>query len=345
MNISQLKTNLLALEIESEEKKSLSDNSETYVEVLCDSVGQALAIASKELHTPISQLNYDVLQKKKSSFLGMIKTPCRVLVNIIQDSHSKDVEFKQNKVDVEKFTQLAPKVEFNQDGKVLIRIYKTGVHLTVKSHTGRGIPADIHMVKNKIAKAGIQKYDKNLVEKIVKKRSGKAVKIAQWIPQPNADSALTVEISQDEMLAYVNISAPQFGGRHLTMNEVLQTLKNFGVVFGYQNDSLKMMLEEEKYNQQIVAAKGRFPKDGADSIIDYKVKIDKKINYKQDDQGRIDFFSKGLIENVVQGQLLAEKIPHQKGIPGRSVTGKITPAKDGKAKALHQGEGYYPLRR
>ena len=152
-------------------------------------------------------------------------------------------------------------------------------------------------------------------------------------------STLGVKISQDEMLAYVNISAPQLGGRHLTMNEVLQMLKNFGVVFGYQNDSLKIMLEEEKYNQQIVAAKGRFPKDGADSIIDYKVKIDKKINYKQDDQGRIDFFSKGLIENVVQGQLLAEKIPHQKGIPGRSVTGKITPAKDGKAKALHQGRG------
>ena len=122
----------------------------------------------------------------------MVKTPCRVLVNIIQEnlkqnSHSNDVEFKQNKVDVEKFTQLAPKVEFNQDGKVLIRIYKTGVHLTVKSHTGRGIPADIHMVKDKIAKAGVQKYNKNLVENIVKKRSGKAVKIAQWIPQPNAD--------------------------------------------------------------------------------------------------------------------------------------------------------------
>ncbi len=341
MSIEKLKTNLLALEIETDEEENLMDAPTARLEVLCDSVRQALAIASKELQSPVGKLDYEVIQKGSSGILGVGKMPYRVLVNLAEDSHSNQNEgadFSLEKTR-RKSKQKIPKIELNRDGKALVRIYKTGVYLTIKPHMGTGIPIDIYTTKDKILRAGVLEYKEEVVVEAVKNRKGEPTKIAEWIPHPDADATVSVEVVPNEMFAYINISAPRHGGRHLTAEEILQALKHFGVVFGYEMGLIEMALENEKYGQQILAAKGSYPKDGEDGDIDYKVKIDKQAEYKEDSQGRVDFLSKGIIENVVQGQLLAKLIPPKEGVPGRSTTGKIIPAKNGKKKELKQGNG------
>ena len=345
MSITKLKTNLLALEIETEEEESLVGNASTRLEVLCDSVRQALAIASKELRVSVDQLNYEVLQKGSSGVWGVGKMPYRVLVNLTDENYGKNTDMEETDSNLDQMESKSKKeasdVEISRDGKTLVRIYKTGVYLTVKPHAGTGIPADIHTTKDKILKAGVQEYKENIVKEAVKNRKGEPIKIAEWTPQPDADSTISVEVAADEMFAYVNISSPRYGGRHLTVDEIAKTLKNFGVVFGCQMDAIEMALENEKYGQQILVAKGSTPKDGEDGYIEYKVKIDKKVEYKEDSQGRVDFLSTGMIENVVQGQLLAKLMPPKAGIPGQSITGKMTSAKNGKKKELKQGQWNY----
>ena len=340
MSVKKLKTNLLALEAEDENSW---EGSNTSVEVICDSVKQALLIASKELMAPVENLDYEILQKGSPGVLGIGKLPYRILVNNLQDENEKYSDLKDLGLRLQNLQedpdQDLPEAVLNQDGKALVRIYDTGVYLSVKPHSGTGLPVDIHTARDKIRSAGIHEFDEKRVEKTVKERKGEPVKIAKWVPNPDADSTVSVEVSPDEMEAYIKVSAPRPRGRHLKVDEVIKALKHFGVVFGYERDSIDKILQDESYSQQTLAARGREPKNGEDAYIDYKVRIDKKIEFKQDEQGRIDFLSKDTVENVVQGQLLAKLIPPQKGIPGKSVTGKTTPAKDGKPKELKHGKG------
>ena len=340
MSAKKLKTNLLALE--AEEESSLEE-SNTRVEVICDSVQQALLIASKELMAPIENLDYEILQKGSAGILGIGKLPYRILVNSGQNESGKHSDLKDIEHHLqdeqESPDQSLPEAVLNRDGKAQVRIYNTGVYLNVKPHSGIGLPVDIHAVKEKIKNAGVRKFDEKRVERIVKESKGKPVKIAEWVPNPDADSTISVEVSPDEMEAYVKVAAPRPGGRHLKVDEVIKALKHFGVVFGYERDVIDKILEDESYGQQTLIAKGQDPKNGKDGYIDYKVRIEKKVEFKQDEQGRVDFLSKGTVENVVKGQLLAKLIPPQKGVPGRSVTGKLTPAENGKGKELKRGKG------
>ena len=54
-------------------------------------------------------------------------------------------------------------------------------------------------------------------------------------------------------------------------------------------------------------------------------------------EGKIDFKDKNLVQNVVAGQILAEKIPAEKGVKGRTITGKPLDAKDGSDEEIKIG--------
>jgi uncharacterized protein (DUF342 family) len=57
--------------------------------------------------------------------------------------------------------------------------------------------------------------------------------------------------------------------------------------------------------------------------------------------GRVDFKDLKIIQNVVEAQTLAKKIPPEKGVPGRTVTGNQLPARDGKDIALPLGKNVH----
>ena len=340
MSLQKLKQNMVALELE-EDEDSLPI-AQDKVEVLCDSLEQALKIASNELNTPLENLDYEIIQKGFSGFMGFGKMPHRVLVSAVHGARIgeydiKDMDVNLNAVSNNKQEEL----ELNSDGKALVRIYKTGVVLTIRPPSGTGLPVDIHTTLDKIRRAGVHEFNKPLVERAVKQKAGKEVKIADWIPNPDADSTLTVEISPDEMVAYLRIFVPKPGGRHLQEKDIVNSLKHFGVVHGYQKDILQEALDMERYEQQIPVAKGTEPRDGKNGYIDYKVRIniDKKVKFKENEQGRVDFLAKNMVENVVEGQLLAMLVPGETGHFGKTVTGKVIPAKDGKHIELRAGKG------
>ena len=334
MSLQKLKQNLIALELE-----DYSDSSsfpENKIEVICDSLDQALRMASRELNIPIENLDYEIIQKGQSGFLGVGRIPYRIR---IMYSGVRKESLDIMGAGLHSGEKIMQEVSLDRDGKVLVKVFTAGVMLTVIPPSGNGIPVDIHTVLEKIQKAGIHKFNKNLAEKTVKGQKGEQVKIADWIPNPSADSKMTVEISPDEMEVYINISSPKPGGRHLQLEEVIKALRNSKVVHGYQKEVIQEVLDMERYFQPIPGAKGTHPRDGKDGYVDYKVRIDKEVKFKEDEHGRVNFLAKGIVENVVQGQLLAELIPSEKGTPGKTVTGKVLPAKHGKEAAFKQGKG------
>jgi len=340
MKISKLKQELLALDIES---GSNGNEIPSEVEVYADSVKEALLIGSQATMTPISHLDYEILTRGSSGIFGFFRTPYHVIIkkSTLHDSSKWD---DLDDIDVSldtgvKFNEFGEEVEPDVDGRCFIRIYSTGIFLNIVAPKGRGNPVSANHVYDTLVRSGIQNYDKNAVEKAIRASKPEPVKIGNYVPRPDADSSMTLDISPDEMSASVIISSPRPGGRHLMVKDIINALKKAGVEYGFQEEELQKALDNDRYGEALVAAKGDIPENGKDGYIDYKVRISKKIEFKEDESGKVDFLAKDLIENVVQGQVLAELVAPEKGKQGKTIFNKLIPATNGGPVELKAGKG------
>jgi uncharacterized protein len=313
------------------------------LEVFADSVKQALELASRELHADISTLDYEIIEKGNAGVLGIGRKPYHLLVRQSETTGQyKDVleiEKKLSKVSIGDDIQLK-KAGDNVDGKCKIRVSKSGIWLTIFSSKGKGKRIEISDVREQLNFLRISNVDNKKIEKTVSGRSGKPVKIGDWIPNPENDSKISVEMSDDEMKVFVKITRPRFSGRHLDVEDIIEALKQGGVVTGIEEERIAKYLDDMDYSSVLIGAEGVKPKHGRDAHIDYKVRIDKsRTVFEEDEKGQVDFKDLDLLENVVVGQLLAVKLPVEEGIPGRTVTNRVLPAKSGKDVPLKYGKG------
>ena len=314
---------------------------ESSVEVYADSVKEALELASQDLGVDISSLDYEVIEKGTKGIFGIGRHPYRVIITPLKTAHE---EADMHELEMKLGGSHLPGVNLSDkkdgDGSFKVRITKTGIWLTVKAPEGRGLPVNLEMVENRCAELRIGNYNGSEVTKAVKKASGKPVKIGEWLPNPVYDSTMRIEVSEDEMKAYVHLSVPKYTGRHMDYDDVIEGLKNAGVVTGLKESEIKEYLEEMEYRRPLLAAEGVPARNGHDASVDYKVRIDKTgTKFEEDDSGKVDFRNLELLENVVVGQLLAVKIPAEEGIPGRTITNRVIPAKSGKDIQLKYGKG------
>ncbi|MCS7204498.1 MAG: FapA family protein [Leptospiraceae bacterium] len=327
----------MLLDIDEEQKKKI----ENKVVVVGYSISECLKKASEFLNVDIAQLDYEILERGRKSFFK--KIPFRILVSINEayNPYSELEEFSQKlglgdkllSPELDKFIQ--PK---DVDGSFTIRLYKEGVFLTVFPPKGKGKPVITQECVHRLQQRGVEVFDIKKIEKVVKEAKGEPVKVADFTPIPENDSICRVEISKDEMKAFVKITPPKRGGRDLKVEDIVNALKSKGVVVGFKEEEIRKALDEERYMEDILAAEGIPPKHGKDARIEYKVKVRKEIELQEDEHGRVDFKNLQLIENVVPGQILAEKIPAEKGTPGRTLFNRILPARDGKDIEIKPGK-------
>jgi uncharacterized protein (DUF342 family) len=336
--MSNLKNFLKNIGDESQDIPSGND-----IEVFADSVKQALELASRELHADISTLDYEIIEKGNAGVLGIGRKPYHLLVRQSETAGQyKDVleiEKKLSKVSIDDDIQLK-KAGDNVDGKCKIRVSKSGIWLTIFPSKGKGKRIEISDVREQLNFLRISNVDNKKIEKTVSGRSGKPVMIGDWIPNPENDSKISVEMSDDEMKVFVKITRPRFAGRHLDVEDIIEALKQGGVVTGIEEERIAKYLDDMDYSSVLIGAEGVKPKHGRDAYIDYKVRIDKsRTVFEEDEKGQVDFKDLDLLENVVVGQLLAVKLPVEEGIPGRTVTNRVLPAKSGKDMPLKYGKG------
>ena len=311
-------------------------------EVYADSVKQALELAARELKADIANLDYNILEKGVKGVLGFGRQPYHVMVWQAKSSEAysdvDEIERKFSKVsdsDLEIRT-----VNRYSDGTFKVRVTKSGVWITVMPPSGGGSPVDINDINTRLYALRISGTNAKRIEKEVKSPSGKRAKIGDWTPNPEFDSTMTVEVTDDEMKAFIHFSAPRFSGRHMETDDVLESLKRAGVVTGINESRISDYLENMDYTNPLLAAEGAPPRHGKDAYVEYKVRIDKSsISFSEDEKGQVDFRNLDLLENVVVGQVLAVKVPAEQGVPGRTVTNRILPARSGKDAPLKHGKG------
>jgi len=328
----------LFMEIDSAISEENGDNS---LEVYADSVKQALELAAKELNVDISALDYEIVEKGTKGFFGIGRLPYRIIVTPIKLSTVEMTELDE--LDSKFSGSHIPGISLQKedsDGIYKIRVTKNGVMLKVIPPRGNGAKVAPESVENKLYEMRISKFDKSAIAKAVKNARSEWIKVGDWVPNPNYDGTLRVEVTDDEMKAYVYFNPPRFNGRHMDYDDVIEALRNAGVVTGIKEKEINDYLEEMDYRRPLLAAEGQYPRNGRDAYIEYKVRVDKsRVQFEEDDSGKVDFRNLELLENVVAGQLLAVKVPAEEGIPGRTITNRVIPAKSGKDTSIKYGKG------
>jgi uncharacterized protein (DUF342 family) len=235
----------------------------------------------------------------------------------------------------------APVIE-DKDGEAFVHLNTDGVFLKITLPRGKGRKAqDAHAIQS-LASRGITGIDEELVSKIVKEAAGTYVRVGDFEHRPMNDSVVSVEISEAEMKAYIQVLPPGIGGCDLSLETYLSFLRNNRVVYGIKEDFLRDFADKPVYHEKVEVAEGSRPIDGRDAYIQYNFETDQtKVRLREGSNGRVDFKELNIIQNVVENQPLAKKIPPEAGTVGRTVTGKVIPAKNGKDISLPAGKNVH----
>jgi uncharacterized protein (DUF342 family) len=172
--------------------------------------------------------------------------------------------------------------------------------------------------------------DMAMIEKLVDEAGGVYVKVAYYNHNPMNDSMASVEVDDSEMHVTITVRPPSEGGCDLTYENYISLLKQQRVYHGVKEEFLIEFADKPVYREKVEVAEGIKPVNGKDAYIQYNFEVDQtKVRLKEGANGKVDFKELNIIQNVVENQVLATKIPPENGVDGTTVTGKVLPAKSG----------------
>lgn len=309
-------------------RKAATDDSEKkYVNVSGASLEEALREASVELGLPIKKIEYEVLEKGSRGMMGVGKRPFLIVAYPL----TQQLELSETDDSLDMDFGFEADEAVNRDGTALVRLTPGGVMLKVIPPVGEGEPITEREAMQVIAHRTREKVDTAMVAKVVKLADDQWVKIGEFDYNPANDAYISCDLTEGEMKAVISLTAPGPGGADPSADAIRGAMEASGVMYGFLDDVIQGLEDAPRYREPIVAAEGLKPKNGADAKMVYNFKTDHRdMQLQQTKDGRVDFKELNRIENVVEGQVLARKVPPENGEEGQTVTGKAIPAKDGK---------------
>ncbi len=309
------------------------DRERSYVHVQGATLEDALRQAAIELGIPIKRIDYEVLEPERHGVLGFGKRQCSILAYPARTLAETAPELESGSG-----SQADSDEPADMDGRVFVRKSSEGVLLKVTKPKGSGQPASVRDAMVALSERGIENVDKSLVDKVVQYADGEFIRVGEYNHNPANDAAMTVEIAEQEMKAFLTVLPPGPAGADPSYDGIIGFLKSHDVVFGHLEDTIRSFEENPIYREPVLVAEGAKPKNGADARIEYTFQTDRKELRLKEKDGRVDFKDLNLIQNVVEGQVLARKKPPERGEPGQTVTGKMIPATDGGDTELVAGK-------
>lgn len=314
------------------------DKSRVFVEVTGDTLELALEDASVQLGIPVRDIDYEVLQRGASGFFALKKKNWFIRAYEMQKKRSKKEEaqeVKEEQIEDLEHLKSAP----DRNGSAHVFCASDGVYLKIAPPVGIGVPATFKEAAEKLRERGIQTVPDDLIKQLVKQSSGEYVKVAPYRHNPAGDAMMVVDITDQDMKAWLYATPPGPGGADLSADMIITFLKNNRVVAGISEERIREFQDNPLYKQNYLVAEGIKPQDGDDAYIVYNFETDRsKIHLKESAQGKVDFKELNLVQNVVEGQPLAQKVLAKRGKGGKTVTGKYLEAKNGKDVPLPLGK-------
>jgi len=286
----------------------------------------AVSEAAALLSTSIRHLEYEILERGSSGFFGAGKKDW--VIRAYEHHHAKKKKAKADMLLEEDFENV--QVVVNKDGSAFVQFWPDGVYLKVTPPQGIGKRMVSANALQSLAERGIYDFNSKMIDTIVDAADGIYVKVADYDHKTQSDSMASVEVDDSEMRVYMTIMPPGEGGADLSFDALKSMMIQYRVYFGVKEDVLIDLSDKPVYREKIEVAEGMRPQNGKDAYIQYHFETDQtKIRLKEGTNGKVNFKELGIIQNVFENQKLAEKIPAENGVDGKTVTGKILPAKAG----------------
>jgi uncharacterized protein (DUF342 family) len=299
-----------------------------------ETLEEALQQAAIELGLALRKIEYEIVERGSKGTFGFKKKPW-ILVAYKAKQKASEVKTKEDEFDGAGAEQVRSE---DQDGRVCVRRTSEGVFLKVCPARGRGRKISERDALDKIALRYHDEFDKSLVAKVVKLADDQYIKVAEYDHNPVNDPMMSVDITDGEMKAYLILHPPGPGGADPDFSTIVSFLQGNRVVDGILEDAIRAIEDEPEYGVSKLVAEGRKPQIGRDAYIQYTFETNRSRVQLREKNGRVDFKELNLIQNVVEGQVLARKIPAALGESGGTVTGKMLPARDGADTHLEAGK-------
>ena len=314
------------------------DRSVQIVTVTGATLEDAVAQASVLLELPVRKLEYEITGKGAAGFLGKGKKNWEIKAYKRVEAGKEELE----NLGEDGYDSAGPEIDMDADGDVFLHLSSDGAYLKVIPPKGSGRRASESEATNILQERAVKEYDSELVTRVVRESFGEYIRVGDFEHRPVNDSMVMVDISDAEMKAYITVTPPGIGGCDISVETYLSFLRNNRVVYGVKEDFLRDFADRPVYKEKVVVAEGLRPEDGKNAYVQYNFETDQnKIRLREGSNGRIDFKEINIIKNVVENQPLARKMPPEQGAMGRTVTGKIIPAKSGKDIPLPLGKNVH----
>jgi uncharacterized protein (DUF342 family) len=298
----------------------------------------AVSEAALLLDIPVRRLEYEITEKGSAGFLGTGKKDWKIRAY-------ERLYIKKEKIQEDFFVDpmaiQAPVIE-DKDGGAFVQLRSEGAFLKVLAPVGKGKKALEAHAMQALLDRGVKDIDEALVGKLVREAAGQYVRVGDFVHKPTNDSMVTLELAEGDMKALIQVSAPGLGGCDIPLETYISFLKNNHVTHGIKEDFLRDFADRPVYREKVEAAEGALPIDGRDAYIQYNFETDQnRVRLHEGSNGRVDFKELNIIQNVVENQPLAKKLPPEKGTPGKTVMGKTIPAKSGRDTSLPLGKNVH----
>ena len=311
------------------------DKKRRSVNVSGPTIEDALNQAAIELAVTVKDLEFEVLEPGSKGTFGFGRKDCV----LIAYEKSGDVLVEEESLDFDLgYAGENEDIVEDRDGEVFVRLSPEGVLLKVTPPQGKGSKITERQALDALDRRGVDNFDKSMVTAAVKHAGSEYIPVGEFVYNPASDPILTVDITDFDMKAYIVVRPPGQGGADLSFEIIENVLSNNGVVHGLREETIQNFIDRPAYNESILVAEGTKPQDGADARIIYNFELETGKVQLKEKNGRVDFKEQNIVQNVVEGQALARKIPAEEGINGRSVTGKLLPAKNGRNIELGIGK-------
>jgi uncharacterized protein (DUF342 family) len=320
-------------------KKQLDqDRAISIIEVQGPTLEDAVSQAATLLNLSVRRLEYEITERGFPGIMGTGKKDWKI--KAYQRFVQKEISSQDASLEGDG-ASIAPVIE-DKDGYVFVQMRHAGVFVKVSLPTGRGRKVTNAQARVALSDRGVTEYDQKLVSDIIKDSAGEYVRIGDFQHDFANDASMTVEITDQEMKALLLVTPPGPGGCDISLETYQTFLKDNKVYHGINPDFLKDFADRPIYDEKVVIAEGTQPVNGRDAYIQYNFETDQsKKTIKEGVNGRVDFKDLNIIQNVVEAQPLAKKIPPEQGTAGRTVTGNPLPARDGKDMPLPLGKNVH----
>jgi predicted RNA-binding protein Jag len=313
------------------------DRSIRIVTASAPTLEEAVSQAAILLNVPVRRLEYEIGEKGSPGIFGSGKKDWTI--NAYQQQAAKSESDDDMEFDTD--AAIGPIIE-DLDGDAFVHLNTDGVFLKVIPPSGNGRKMTEENTLKMISDRHVSEINEELVGQIVKEARGEYKRVGSFDQRPMNDSMVLVDIPEGEMKAYIAVSPPGIGGCDISVETYLSFLRNNRVVHGVDEEFLRHFADRPTYKEKVAVAEGTRPVNGRDAYIQYNFETDQsRMKFREGANGRIDFKDLNIIKNVFKSQPLAIKILHEDGVPGKTVSGKIIPAKNGKDIPLPLGKNVH----